>query len=201
MDIAQLILSTMEESGAEKAGNLGEAMLKYAKEATLPTEEDLIDDELALKVNEMKEYEANDDLGWCDFPSWNSLPIPVQTRFSEQLDPLVWSGVYFSFNAFMEKKEIILKDLDEGTTICIQRTKPNYRFLILNTNHSIYNYFSNKDLDKVRDWYNATKYMSIGRTITQGIVIRRFASEEGTNGDKKNDTANRDIQYAQREGL
>jgi len=178
MNIAELILKTMDESGAEDTGMVGQQMLNKAKKALLPEEDEDMDDELKQKIQELKQYEANEDLGWMDFASWRSLKTPVHTVFSKELEPLFWSGVYFSYSQFMEKKEIILKDMDVGTTINIQKHGSNFQFICLNSRSSIYDYFGSVELEKLKKWYVSTRYKSIGKTITQGLIVKDFKEDK-----------------------
>jgi len=174
MDIAQLILKTMDDSQVEKPGVLGQAMVAFAKTSTLPDEEDDVDDELKQKINELREYEKNKDLAWLDFASWNSLDTPVHVAFSQHLEPLFWSGLYFSYSKFMENVEVLLERRDPGTMSSIQRDGKNYRFFCLSARASIYDYFGMVQLDKIRNWYEETKYKSIGKTSTGKLIMKTY---------------------------
>ena len=175
INIAELILTTMEHPDATvKPGTFGSKMIEIAQIAMLPTEVDESDIKLHQKIQELKEFESRDDLAWLDFASWNCLSIPTRQSFSQEIDPLFWSGLYFSYSKFIERVDGILKEMDSGTTISIQKEVNNYRFICLNAKFSIYDYFGILQLDRIRSWYESTRYQSIGKTSTGELVIKTF---------------------------
>jgi len=175
MDIAELILQTMEDTGVvAEPGTMAFKMLEMARKAMIPDAASDADKELEAKIKELRKYEAKEDLAWLDFPSWNSLSTPTHQAFAEKIEPLFWGGLYFSYSKFLDNMQFILKDMESSVTINIQKEGRNYRFVCLNASSSIYDYFGMTQLNRIRVWYESTRHKSIGKTFTGELIVKDF---------------------------
>ena len=130
MDLLQIINEVVSEDSLPESAlgmKLFEAAKSYRKKAEGISVEE-IPSELELKIRLLRGAEQEGNLAWMNQASWYRLPLNFREDFIERLDPLIWSGVYFRYNDFIEQVDVLL-NLDSSYSIAIITDARNYRFV------------------------------------------------------------------------
>ena len=122
--LVKLILAKADERETVQGPSLGAVgqKLKKAAESYFENFEenrdaDPDDTEVALKIRKLREAEKVGDLAWCPYSTWYSLTLDFQATFIFHINPLLWSGVFFSYKDFEDKLPTILGHLQAGEAL------------------------------------------------------------------------------------
>lgn len=111
------------------------------------------DPEVIMKINLLKECENFSNIGWFDFGSWNSLPDDFKVKFTTELDPLVWSGIYFNYAQFLDHKDEVLKLLEPTIVVSLLKVYNSIEFKVVSSHGGYYSHFSVNNMKKVTKYF------------------------------------------------
>jgi hypothetical protein len=174
VDLLEVINECVTEDKEDSLSSIGFKLLKAAKEyrkkadqkgEVEPTEEE-------LKIRSLRNAELEGNLAWMNNPSWYRLPLDFRELFLSEIDPLVWSGVYFRNSDFEAKKETILPLLDSSCSIAISRDSKNFRFVsVIASKTQEFDSMSENEFIRYTKDFRSKMVKVYGYSKTKGICV------------------------------
>lgn len=177
--VAKLVLDSLDSMGSERSGlstvfqNYINSLNKEMKESeTVLSDKDAI---LAKKLKFLKSCEESKDLGWFDYDSWNSLTKKMQIFFSEKIETLFYSGVFFQYSKLVEIEPIFWKMLPTSHSITVLGEGSNYHVHCIGDEGGRYDKLGDNKIRSLQKEFKSKIIRSIGITI-DGEVIEKVGS-------------------------
>jgi len=132
-NLARMILDTFE-SLPERPTAMAEQLQRFAQlqlEAGDKVEvfETVITPEIDARIRRMRKCEEEGDLCWFNYNSWNSLPVAMRESITGVLDPLFWTGVFFSKRAFEKSQAEFFRYFNDLLSIYVVTSKRYSQFI------------------------------------------------------------------------
>lgn len=179
--VAKLILDSLDKE-ENHSGTLGGVFLKYI-DSLKPTKETPSSDRdiiLETKLKNLKQCELNNDLGWFDYDSWNTLPLAMQEFFTAKVDPLYYGGVYFQYSELLKIEDEFWCQLPPTHSVTILNDSNNYRIHSIGNEDRRYDRMGIQALQHIQRNFTTNTIMSIGTTSLGKVVKidRRIKNNE-----------------------
>lgn len=182
MDLARTILDTVEDlqsQGIEGNSVIISQLIKLAKrepKSRLAEVEEKIyfDPIVDEKIRVCREMEINGDLCWMEYYSWNNLPKETQEEFVQVFDPLMFTGVFFSYSKYKEMQFDLLRDIDERCVVFTLRDENAFQVACVSSDWDPCEFLGIMKFRDYRKKFNARLINSIGKSRGQ-LVYKEYS--------------------------
>lgn len=141
-----------------------------------PTEELFKDDEEAKKILELRDIDSAGDLAWMEWSSWYLLPTSFRKAFESLVEPLFWSGIYFSYSRLLANTDSVLTKLG-WASLFVYQFNTHYKVVIMTPSKCAVDYMGVSSFRILSDRYEKHKILSAGVTKDGTLKFNYFGKD------------------------
>lgn len=176
--LIQMVYETAKSS--ENLGTLGEKFLHKAEEITHQVDETEILGDYEGRISELKLHEDSSNLIWMDYSSWNHVNPDFKKYIEENLNPVLWTGVFFRYDEFLEHESRLAHCIDEAGFLALLGDYNKNFLLVWISSHTIaFERLTITQMDEINKNFKRKLIKSYGRTNKTEIISKIYQEDLG----------------------
>ena len=176
-----LIQMVYETAKSSEIGTLGECLLNKAEEISQELDANIeVLGDFEQKINELKLHEDSSNLIWMDYSSWNHISPDFKKYVEKNLNPVLWTGVFFRYDEFLQHEIELVNSIDvEGFLALLGDYNRNYLLVWISSFTIAYERLTITQLEEININFKRKLIKSYGKTREDKIISKIYQENLG----------------------